>query len=160
EKCVFYGCSRSSDHCELDHATGWAEGGTTNVANLRPECKKHHRLKTETDWELDQPNRHQSDWTSPAGLEYPTTPEPLAHTPPGELANILEQHQIHDINTKLTAYQRKHEKTTGQAGDNGSQDRPNINPQRLRLPKAPPPEPELDSHRDDDDTSDETPPPF
>jgi hypothetical protein len=112
KKCTFYGCSRSSDHCELDHTTGWAEGGTTDVANLGPECKRHHRLKTETDWNLHQPNQGHFNWTSPAGIPYPTRPEPLVHTPPEELASILEHHQIHTINTKLTDYyNRKHQQT-------------------------------------------------
>ncbi|WP_336710985.1 HNH endonuclease signature motif containing protein [Arthrobacter sp. USHLN218] len=140
EKCTFYGCSRSSEHCELDHTIGWAEGGSTDTDNLGPECKRHHRLKTETDWNLQQPNPGEFDWTSPAGISYPTRPEPLVHTPPEELASILERHEIHTINTKLRAYyQRKHQQPqqtghTQPAGPAGQG-----NPAQARPAALPPP---------------------
>ncbi|WP_262103637.1 HNH endonuclease signature motif containing protein [Arthrobacter sp. Marseille-P9274] len=124
EKCTFYGCSRSSDHCELDHTIGWADGGSTNTANLGPECKRHHRLKTETDWNLQQPNQGEFDWTSPAGIGYPTRPEPLVHTPPEELASILEHHEIHTINTKLRAYYNRKHQQTGQSEPAGPAEPP------------------------------------
>jgi len=155
EKCVFYGCSRSSDHCELDHTAGWAEGGSTNVANLAPECKKHHRLKTETDWDLEQPKQGTFGWTSPAGLQYPTRPEPLVHTPPDELATILERHEIHDINTKLTAYYQRKRQEAEQAEANVENPSGSKAPwlSRSDAPTGPGP-------RSGDNDADETPPPF
>ncbi|MGF9660231.1 HNH endonuclease signature motif containing protein, partial [Arthrobacter crystallopoietes] len=121
---TFYGCSRSSDHCELDHTIGWADGGSTDTANLGPECKRHHRLKTETDWNLQQPNQGEFDWTSPAGIGYPTRAEPLVHTPPEELASILEHHEIHTINTKLRAYYNRKHQQTGQSEPAGPAEPP------------------------------------
>lgn len=44
--CTFPGCSVSVRRCDLDHTIPHAAGGATDVANLKPLCRLHHRVKT------------------------------------------------------------------------------------------------------------------
>lgn len=64
--CVFPGCGRHAQRCDLDHTHAWAEGGTTCVSNLRPLCEHHHRLKHLTTWRV-RPSPAGVVWTSPTG---------------------------------------------------------------------------------------------
>ncbi len=43
--CVFSTCSRPADLCDLDHEIAHPRGPTSG-ANLRPLCRRHHRLKS------------------------------------------------------------------------------------------------------------------
>lgn len=43
--CVFATCSRPADRCDLDHEIPHPRGPTTG-RNLRPLCRRHHRLKS------------------------------------------------------------------------------------------------------------------
>ena len=101
--CTFVCCSRTARHCELDHTIPWARGGPTNVVNLSCGCRKHHLFKTLGAWRLKQPEPGTAVWTSPAGRQYTTEPEPMAFTPPENLSTVLERHEIEDINAKLSA---------------------------------------------------------
>nr|WP_276610680.1 HNH endonuclease signature motif containing protein [Kineococcus siccus] len=73
--CVFPGCVRPAQHCDLDHVTPFAQGGETTVDNLAPECRHHHRVKTHTRWRLRRRDRGWR-WTSPTGHTYDTDDEP------------------------------------------------------------------------------------
>ena len=42
--CVFPGCDRPPDHCDLHHIRHWLNGGTTDLANLCLVCRRHHSL--------------------------------------------------------------------------------------------------------------------
>ncbi|MEZ3158159.1 DUF222 domain-containing protein [Microbacterium sp. BWR-S6Y] len=68
--CIFPGCGRSARACDIDHLTAWADGGRTDVDNLEPECRHHHRLRHETAW---TPTRDAQTgvvtWRSPRGNE-------------------------------------------------------------------------------------------
>lgn len=76
--CVFPGCTRRAEKCDLDHVRDWAHGGDTADDNLVPLCRKHHRLKHETNWRVKQvkgagpPIR----WTGPSGNGYDGDPPP------------------------------------------------------------------------------------
>ena len=55
-QCCFPGCNRLSSAADLDHEPPWREDGTgghTSSADLRPLCRRHHRLKTLGRWWLD-----------------------------------------------------------------------------------------------------------
>jgi Domain of unknown function (DUF222)/HNH endonuclease len=49
--CVVPGCAMAYG-LEIDHVTGWALGGRTELANLALLCTHHHRLKTFDGWVL------------------------------------------------------------------------------------------------------------
>jgi hypothetical protein len=76
--CRFPGCGRSAQHSDLDHTIPWPKGPTT-AGNLGALCRRHHRLKHETTWQLTQINGRFC-WTSPTGRRYITEPE--NHDPP------------------------------------------------------------------------------
>ncbi len=42
-RCIWPGCNLLT--CELDHRIPWADGGTTDVANGDPLCRRHNRTK-------------------------------------------------------------------------------------------------------------------
>jgi hypothetical protein len=77
-KCRFPGCTRSAQHADLDHTIPWPKGPTA-AGNLGALCRRHHRLKHQTTWQLTQDNGRFC-WTSPTGRHYITEPE--NHDPP------------------------------------------------------------------------------
>jgi hypothetical protein len=107
--CRAPGCNRAAEHCEIDHVHAYSKGGKTDVDCMCCFCKVHHALKTAGYAKVDQPVPGTIDWTTAAGITYSTTAEPLAVTPPGELADILERHEISELNTKLIVAWRKHQ---------------------------------------------------
>ena len=68
---------------EIDHATDWRKGGTTDRVNLGPLCKRHHQLKTHGGWFLEwsSPNGD-CTWRSPLGRIYQHTAPDLIPPPP------------------------------------------------------------------------------
>lgn len=45
--CIFPGCSRPGQQCQLDHRIPFGEGGETTADNLFLLCQTHHNLKTD-----------------------------------------------------------------------------------------------------------------
>jgi hypothetical protein len=43
--CYWPGCGAPAHRCQVDHLTGWEQGGSTDIANLGPICGYHNRLK-------------------------------------------------------------------------------------------------------------------
>ncbi|WP_221463572.1 HNH endonuclease signature motif containing protein [Actinophytocola algeriensis] len=68
--CVFPGCSRPAEDCQLDHTTSHARGGPTAVRNLGVLCQRHNLMKENTEWRLEQPEPGRFVWTSPTGVSY------------------------------------------------------------------------------------------
>lgn len=76
--CDFPGCGRRAAHCDLDHTVAWADGGETMAANLAPRCRKHHTMKHQTTWRVEQPaGSGRPVWTSPTGYEREADPPPF-----------------------------------------------------------------------------------
>jgi hypothetical protein len=75
--CRFYGCGRPARHCDIDHTTGWAKGGTTSATNLAHLSKRHHTLKDESRWKVEQGTGGTLTWTSPTGAIRTTDPPPF-----------------------------------------------------------------------------------
>lgn len=75
--CRFFGCGRSARHCDLDHTRGWAQGGTTSATNLAHLSRRHHTLKTESRWTVEQRSGGILTWTSPTGATGSTDPPPF-----------------------------------------------------------------------------------
>jgi hypothetical protein len=84
QRCVFPGCSRAAKYCDLDHNDCYPHG-TTSACNLACVCKRHHKLKHETDWQLIR-DGDRFIWIAPTGLQYVRKPEPLATPQPAPSA--------------------------------------------------------------------------
>jgi hypothetical protein len=45
DRCYWPGCDAPGHRCQVDHLTGWQQGGTTDIDNLGLICGHHNRLK-------------------------------------------------------------------------------------------------------------------
>jgi len=68
--CRFPGCRMPAHLGDLDHAIPWEKGGTTSSENLGALCRRHHNLKTHSDWKLINQPDGACLWISPAGHKY------------------------------------------------------------------------------------------
>lgn len=79
--CTFPGCTRRASHSDLDHTTDVQHGGLTANGNLAHLCRKHHRLKHQTNWRYtQQPTAGpalKATWTSPRGHTIGNDPPPF-----------------------------------------------------------------------------------
>jgi len=76
-RCVFPGCARPAESCQIDHTDDYARGGRTSVTNLGALCMHHNLIKLEGGWTLEQPTPGCFVWTSPTGATFTVKPEPL-----------------------------------------------------------------------------------
>jgi hypothetical protein len=74
EQCRFPGCRRAARACEIDHTIPYAEGGSTCLCNLEHLCKRHHTLKHDTDWSVEQLPGGILCWTAPTRRVHLTRP--------------------------------------------------------------------------------------
>lgn len=72
--CCFPGCRQPARRADLDHAVAFDDGGDTTRTNLGALCRRHHRLKHETGWQLERHPDESATWTSPAGQRYHVRP--------------------------------------------------------------------------------------
>lgn len=80
--CRFPGCTRAATYCEIDHATPWCRGGTTDEANLGPLCTRHHLMKTHLGWRIvDVHPDGRTTWLSPDGRMFVFHPFPVIDVP-------------------------------------------------------------------------------
>ncbi|MET4637553.1 DUF222 domain-containing protein [Mycetocola sp. 2940] len=75
QRCRFPGCNCAAVFCDVDHTFDRYFGGATELDNLAMLCPKHHRLKHDTTWKVEQIGGGNLRWTSPSGREYLTLPE-------------------------------------------------------------------------------------
>ncbi len=70
------GCGMPASRCEVDHTIAWEDGGTTNLENLAPLCRGHHKVKHHGGWQVQQvPDSGGAvEWISPLGRHYVVTP--------------------------------------------------------------------------------------
>lgn len=94
EHCRFPGCRMPVWRCDVDHTVDHQHGGETAPCNLSHLCRRHHVLKHQTGWKVEQLPGGVLVWTSPLGRVYtdrppstlrfvPTGPDP---GPPAEPA--------------------------------------------------------------------------
>ncbi|MYM19816.1 hypothetical protein GSY69_07500 [Brevibacterium sp. 5221] len=89
--CTVPGCSRMARSCDMDHVAPFdhenpARGGPTQLDNLHPLCRRHHRLKTEG--ALGVERRGDSFvWTFPSAAA-------AVLRPPGSEADIVHADQL------------------------------------------------------------------
>jgi hypothetical protein len=80
--CIFPGCHRPADTCDIDHRTPYPAGATT-PHNLACLCRHHHRLKHQAGWTLTRTPDGTHTWTTPTGRRHHRPPTPLtAPAPP------------------------------------------------------------------------------
>jgi hypothetical protein len=78
--CRFPGCRIPAARCDVDHTIAWADGGGTDAENLAHLCRRHHTLKHESRWAVEQLDAGVLAWTSPRGRTYLTSPGSADHT--------------------------------------------------------------------------------
>ncbi|MBO0885185.1 MAG: HNH endonuclease, partial [Mycobacterium sp.] len=85
--CTHPGCDRPADRCDIDHIIPWPHGQTT-PDNASTECRRHHRMKTHTDWTVRRDEK-QITWQKPNGQEFTKPIEPIIATcPPHDSAKL------------------------------------------------------------------------
>ncbi len=75
ETCRFPQCGRPAMYCELDHTEAWVDGGRTDLDNLAALCSRHHHIKHEDGWSVEQLEGGVLRWVSPLGRVYETAPQ-------------------------------------------------------------------------------------
>jgi len=73
--CRHPGCGWPAEQCDIDHAIPHDQGGCTDKLNCGAFCRRHHRLKTHTDWRIRRDPDGTVTWRSAAGLTH-TVPLP------------------------------------------------------------------------------------
>jgi hypothetical protein len=74
--CTAPGCRRPAVSCDFEHTIPYHQGGRSCECNGGPCCRRHHRAKQASGWQLDQPRPGIFVWTTPHGRSYLTEPEP------------------------------------------------------------------------------------
>ncbi|WP_020579414.1 HNH endonuclease [Actinopolymorpha alba] len=74
QRCTWMLCRRPAISCDLDHTKPYAQGGETSVENVAPLCRRHHRVKTEGDWKVEQTSPGHLTYTDPHSRQYQVTP--------------------------------------------------------------------------------------
>ncbi len=59
--CTYKGCNRPPAWCDAHHVVPWHKGGTTDLANLRLYCRRHHVL-------IHRPQHHPPTPTPPSSV--------------------------------------------------------------------------------------------
>lgn len=78
--CVFPGCRRPAQSCDLDHRIPVSEGGKTTPDQLVPLCRHDHVIRHRHGW-THTPNADGCHtWTSPLGNQYTRPPPEWADT--------------------------------------------------------------------------------
>ncbi len=76
QRCRFPGCGMPVRTGDLDHTVDAAWGGATSEDNLEALCRRHHVLKHQTPWHVQQLDDGLLEWTSPTGRTYIDRPPP------------------------------------------------------------------------------------
>jgi hypothetical protein len=78
--CSFPTCHRPAKACDLDHIVPFPQGATS-AENLTPACRRHHRAKHQTGWQIRRNPDGTTSWTSPQGREHTNQPPQRWKTP-------------------------------------------------------------------------------
>ena len=79
--CVYPGCNRPAEQCQLDHRIPYEEGGETAVGNLFPLCQHHHNMKTDRRaFYVPDPTTGDIIWLFADGTFEVESPDSLLHS--------------------------------------------------------------------------------
>jgi hypothetical protein len=73
--CRFPGCEKRAAGCDIDHTRPWEHHGCSDHDNTAHLCRKHHRVKHRTSWQMRQGHDGVIRWLSPAGRWRDSHPE-------------------------------------------------------------------------------------
>jgi hypothetical protein len=73
--CRFPTCGQPAWRADHDHTIPYDQGGRTCICNLGGGCRKHHILKQDPRWKLEQTRPGEFTWTTPAGRTYTVGPD-------------------------------------------------------------------------------------
>ncbi|WP_341977382.1 DUF222 domain-containing protein [Microbacterium sp. LWO13-1.2] len=76
QRCRFPTCGLPAADCDIDHNQDAALGGATSEENLGDLCRRHHVLKHNSPWHVEQLEGGVFAWTSPTGKVYLDRPPP------------------------------------------------------------------------------------
>ena len=99
-QCRFPGCRRRAQKCDIDHTIPHAAGGPTCLCNLEHFCKRHHTVKHDTAWEVEQLSGGVLIFTSPTKRTYVTRPPGTVRF---EIAALIDP-DPHDRHTIAAQY--------------------------------------------------------
>jgi hypothetical protein len=73
-RCTAPTCRRPAASCDFEHNVPYEAGGRTCLCNGGPKCRRDHRLKQDSRWNVDQHPDGTLTWTTPSGRQYTTEP--------------------------------------------------------------------------------------
>jgi len=73
--CRYPTCGQPAWRADLDHTIPHDQGGRTCPCNLGGGCRKHHILKQDPRWKLEQTRPGEFTWTTAAGRTYTVGPD-------------------------------------------------------------------------------------
>jgi hypothetical protein len=65
--CVFPGCDRTVEWCDIHHVRSWKDGGPTDAENLAALCRYHHGVTHRSGWSMRVTPNQRFAWTRPDG---------------------------------------------------------------------------------------------
>lgn len=79
--CTGPGCRRPAQTCDTDHVVPYPLGGT-DLKNLEPACRPHHRAKTHGVWRVTYAANQGLVWTTKHEFPFRHQPDPIADPEP------------------------------------------------------------------------------
>ncbi|WP_417562045.1 DUF222 domain-containing protein [Microbacterium sp.] len=98
--CRFPGCRRPARKCDIDHTIRYADGGPTCLCNLEHFCERHHTVKHDTDWQVEQLPGGILRFTAPTRRIHTTRPPGTVRFSPTQLINP-DPHLKHVLGQQL-----------------------------------------------------------
>ena len=74
--CTAPGCRHPAASCDFEHTVPYHQGGRSCECNGGPCCRRHHRAKQASGWQLSQPSPGVFVWSTPHGRRYWAEPDP------------------------------------------------------------------------------------
>lgn len=115
--CRAPGCGVLARNCDLDHATRWPDGPTSEP-NLYSASRGHHNPKTAGFWRCEPVPDHGLKWTLMSGRQYITYPKDWREAQRDEEAN---EHQLGDDHPAGPDHQGGPERPAGDGQQTGAE---------------------------------------
>jgi hypothetical protein len=92
--CVFPGCDKPVDWCDIHHVNHFSQGGATNVATMACLCRTHHGITHRRGWSMHTTNDGWFWWQTPTGRTFwsQRNGKPRNNPPPNPQPPTQPQH--------------------------------------------------------------------